>query len=247
MDKAMKESQLSEPLIKKVAAEIVNGVEVKIKGTKDFIKHQDEHFKVLTKAHTKKLKQKAEIRKKRFDQFVWTTNNRLKSERITDIFIHPNTKPVAIAYYKNNDPRNFDVHKNIKFGDFGISEWDELSVIIPKKKNKVRKGIELEPMTYIAGLHYRKEMLEGVKFVNNLVIKEPKHGLLFIDAFGDEAFLRVNDVHKVETETLLGYKVMASNVKTNANHRFSMLMSKMINERADKEKIMLKRAKLENL
>nr|GEW14249.1 hypothetical protein [Tanacetum cinerariifolium] len=56
--------------------------------------------------------------------------------------------------------------------------------------------MELEPATYITGLHYRKEMLEGVKFVNNLVIEEPKHGLFFINAFEDEALQRVNDVHK---------------------------------------------------
>ncbi|GKC82881.1 hypothetical protein Tco_1138598 [Tanacetum coccineum] len=61
------------------------------------------------------------------------------------------------------------------------------------------------------------------------------------------AFQRVNDVHKVETETLLGYKVMASNVKSEPNHRFSMLMSKMINDRPDKDRILSKRVKLENL
>nr|GEW21138.1 putative reverse transcriptase domain-containing protein [Tanacetum cinerariifolium] len=88
---------------------------------------------------------------------------------------------------------------------------------LPRRK---RKAMELEPKTYIVGLHY---------------------------AFGDKPFQRVNDVYKVETETLLGYKVMASNVKTGANQRFSMLMSKMINERPDKEKIMSKRVKLENL
>ncbi|GJS50329.1 putative ribonuclease H-like domain-containing protein [Tanacetum coccineum] len=198
MDIAMKEAQQSEPVIKKIAAEIVSEANVKIKGTKDFIKHQDAHIKVLIRAHTEKLKQKAELRNKR-----------------------------------NNDPRNFDVHKNFKFGDFSISEWDELSVNIPKKNNKVvsklmtslvnnyerlnqipgelglklsfplpkqnlslpmrkRKAMELEHETYIIGLHCRKELPEG----------------------------RVDDVHKVETETLMGYKVMASNVKTDANLRF---------------------------
>ncbi|GJU75399.1 retrovirus-related pol polyprotein from transposon TNT 1-94 [Tanacetum coccineum] len=188
----------------------------------------------------------------------------------------------------NNDLRNFDVHKTFKFGDFGISEWDELSVIIPKKKKKVvsklttslrneyerlkqipgelglnlsllileqdpslpkrkRKAMELEPETYIAILHCRRELPEGVKFVNNLVIEQPKHGPFFIDAFCKEAFQRVNDVHKVETKTLLGYKGMASNVKTDANQRFSMLMSQMINERPNNDKIMSKRVKLESL
>ncbi|GJU78795.1 retrovirus-related pol polyprotein from transposon TNT 1-94 [Tanacetum coccineum] len=137
MDKAMKEAQLSEPMIKQVAAEIVNDAEVKIKGPKDFFKHQDAHFKILTRAHTEKLKQKDELRKRRFDQYVCNTNSKLKPEIITDIFIHLNTKPVTITVYGNNDPINFDIHRNFKFSDFGISEWNELSVIIPKKKNKV--------------------------------------------------------------------------------------------------------------
>ncbi|GJY47329.1 hypothetical protein Tco_0436392, partial [Tanacetum coccineum] len=263
-------------------------VRVDPNGGKYFIKHHGAHLEVLTIAHTEKLKQKAKVRKKLFGQYVWTTNNKLKPERITDIFIYPNTKLVAITVYKNNDPKNFDVYRNFKFSDFGISKWDELSVIIPKKKNKVvsevmtslsnkyerlmkipselklnlalplpeqdlsltrrkRKVMELEPETYIVGLHCNKELPKRIKFVNNLVIEEPEHGLFFIDAFEDEAFQRVNYVHKVETETLLGYKVMALNVKTDANQRFSMLMSKMINERPDKEKIMSKRVKLENL
>ncbi|GJW44263.1 hypothetical protein Tco_0073062 [Tanacetum coccineum] len=107
--------------------------------------------------------------------------------------------------------------------------------------------MELEPEPYIAGLHFKREMHEGVKFVKNLVIKEHEHRLLFIDAFGDEAFQRVSDIHKVEIETLLGYKVMPSNVKTAANQSFSVLMSKMINDRPDKDKIMNKRVNLESL
>ncbi|GJT21910.1 hypothetical protein Tco_0891847 [Tanacetum coccineum] len=277
-----------ELVIKKFAAEIVSEAEVQIKGTKDFIKHQDAHFKLLTRDHSEKLKQNATLRKKRFDQYVWNTNNKPKPERITNIFIHPNTKLVAITVYRNNDPGNFDVQRNFKFGDFSISEWDELSIIIPKKKNKMvselmtslsnkyerlkqilgelgislslpiskqdtslprRKGkaIELEPETYIDGLHCHRELPEGVKFVNNLVIEEHEHRLFFIDAFGDEEFQRVNDVYKVKTKTLLGYKAMASNVKTDANQRFSMLMSKMINERPDKDRIPSKRVKLESL
>ncbi|GJX12639.1 hypothetical protein Tco_0204397 [Tanacetum coccineum] len=87
--------------------------------------------------HLDKLNKLRELKKKRFDQYVWTTQNRLKPEKITNILIHPNTRQVTITVYRNNDQRNFYVHKNFKFGDFGVSEWDELGVIIPKKKNKV--------------------------------------------------------------------------------------------------------------
>ncbi|GJU58614.1 hypothetical protein Tco_1236380 [Tanacetum coccineum] len=66
-----------------------------------------------------------------------TTTNRLKPEKFTDIHIRSNIKPVVITVYMNNDQRNFKVHNPFRFGDFGITKYDELSVIIPKKKNKV--------------------------------------------------------------------------------------------------------------
>nr|GEW02515.1 protein trichome birefringence-like 19 [Tanacetum cinerariifolium] len=220
--------------------------------SKDFIKHQDAHLKVLTRAHIGKLKKQAELRKKRYDQYEWTLNNRFKPKRITYIFIHPNTKPVLVTIYRNNNPRNFHVHKEFKFDDFRLSEFGKLNAIIPIKRNKCvkvmmtslcnkyerlkkileelgldeslplleqdlslprkkRKEMKLEPDTYITGLHCHRKMPKGVKFVNNLMIKQPEHGIFFIDVFGDEAFQRVDDVHKVETETFLGYKVMASN------------------------------------
>ncbi|GJS26663.1 hypothetical protein Tco_0487283 [Tanacetum coccineum] len=103
------------------------------------------------------------------------------------------------------------------------------------------------PETYIADFHCHTKLPEGVKFVNNLVIEEPDHGLFLIDAFGDEAFQRVSDVHKVETESLQVYKVMASNVKTDANQRFNMSMSTMINERPGKDMILSKREEMEHL
>ncbi|GJT67765.1 hypothetical protein Tco_1019245 [Tanacetum coccineum] len=66
---------------------------------------------------------------------MWTINNRLKPETITDIKIHPKTKPVVITVYRGTDGRNFDVHRPFAFGAFGIFELDELREIIPKKKN----------------------------------------------------------------------------------------------------------------
>ncbi|GJR22962.1 hypothetical protein Tco_0971489 [Tanacetum coccineum] len=60
----------------------------------------------------------------------------------------------------------------------------------------------------------------------------------------DLAFQRVNDVHKVETETLLGYKMMALNVKSLENQRFMALMDRVIVERLDKDKLISKKVKL---
>ncbi|GJU96503.1 hypothetical protein Tco_1321259 [Tanacetum coccineum] len=37
---------------------------------------------------------------------------------------------------------------------------------------------------------------EGVPFVNNMVIEEPKYRIFFTDILGDQAFQRWNDIHK---------------------------------------------------
>nr|GEW02661.1 hypothetical protein [Tanacetum cinerariifolium] len=134
--------------------------------------------------------------------------------------------------FNKNDQRNFKVHNPFKFGYFGITEWDELSVIIPKTKNKVvgdimtslskkykrlnqilgelgispslpppkqvpllssgikRKVLELEPEVCINGLECNKSLSEGIPFVNNKVIENPKHWIFFTDPFEVQAFQR---------------------------------------------------------
>ncbi|GJW57687.1 hypothetical protein Tco_0104418 [Tanacetum coccineum] len=163
---------------------------------------------------------------------MWTINNRLKPETITDIKIHPKTKLVVITVYRGTDGRNFDVHKPFAFGAFGISKLDELREIIPKKKNAVlalpdpapapeqasskssrkkRKHIELEPEIKIPGLECNRALPKNVPFVNNMVIKEPEYEI-FTDEFGDQAFQRWSDIDKVGMEALVSYLVAASMV-----------------------------------
>ncbi|GJU41877.1 hypothetical protein Tco_1194834 [Tanacetum coccineum] len=167
----------------KVVAEMVNEAEVQISRRKEFLKHQESHLQVLSKAHNEKLKKKAELKNKSYDNYVWTITSRKKPEKINEIYIHLRTRPITITIYRNNNPRNFKVLKNFKFGDFSLSEWDERNAINPKKSKRKKKAIELEPETYIAGLHCNKTLPEGVKFMKNLVIEKPRHGLFFIDAF----------------------------------------------------------------
>ncbi|GKA69399.1 hypothetical protein Tco_0775463 [Tanacetum coccineum] len=76
-----------------------------------------------------------------------------------------------------------------------------------------------------------------------MVIEQPEDGIFFIDAFGIQAFQRVSDIDKVETETLMGYMVMAGNVWTPENQRFCVRMRKMISECPDKDKLQSKRVK----
>ncbi|GKB42845.1 hypothetical protein Tco_0887787 [Tanacetum coccineum] len=57
----------------------------------------------------------------------------------------------------------------------------------------------------------------------------------------------VSDIGKIETETLLGYKIRALNVKSQENQRFIVMINKMIDERPDKDKLTSKKVKLETL
>nr|GEW16142.1 hypothetical protein [Tanacetum cinerariifolium] len=50
---------------------------------------------------------------------------------------NPARANVKQAIGRDNDKRNFDVHKPFRFKDFGVTEHDGLGAIIPNKKNKV--------------------------------------------------------------------------------------------------------------
>ncbi|GKA28282.1 hypothetical protein Tco_0714450 [Tanacetum coccineum] len=107
------------------------------KGGQDFKKIQDAKLKVLNREHSQKVKRQIKIRKKRLEQYMWTTSSRLKPEPITDVKIHPNTKPVILTVYRGNDRKNFNVHNPFKFANFRVTELDELGPIIEKKKNMI--------------------------------------------------------------------------------------------------------------
>ncbi|GJY29694.1 hypothetical protein Tco_0405461 [Tanacetum coccineum] len=93
--------------------------------------------------------------------------------------------------------------------------------------------MELEPEVKVPGLECNRSLPEGVPFVNHMVIEEPEYGIFFIDLFGDQAFQRWDDIHKVEVESLVSYLVMALMVKTKENARFSLKLRKMIADHPD--------------
>ncbi|GKC23840.1 hypothetical protein Tco_1025990 [Tanacetum coccineum] len=177
----------------------------------------------LKRETLEKLTKAKEIRKKKIDQYRWTTTSRLKPETITDIPIHPNTKPVAITVYKGPDRRNFDVHK-----------------LFRKRRHQ-----ELEPEVRIPGLKCNRSLPKGVPFVNNLVTKHPENGILFIDVFGDEAFQIMSDIHKVDVDTLLTYLVMALNINTPTKQRICEVLRSLIDSHPNKKKLKSKKVKLE--
>ncbi|GJS77246.1 hypothetical protein Tco_0727127 [Tanacetum coccineum] len=74
-----------------------------------------------------------------------------KPERITDVRIHLNTKPIVASVFRDNDKRNFNIHQPFKFLGFGITELDELGPIIQKKKNSIVKDL----MTFLSKRYER--------------------------------------------------------------------------------------------
>ncbi|GKB69121.1 hypothetical protein Tco_0930533 [Tanacetum coccineum] len=107
------------------------------KGSQDFQNIQDAEMKVLNREHSQKVKKAMGVKKNRIDDYMWTTSSRLKPEIIIDIKIHPNTKPTVITIYMGTNKRNFEVHNPFKFGDFGVTELDELGPIIQSKMNRI--------------------------------------------------------------------------------------------------------------
>ncbi|GJX18721.1 hypothetical protein Tco_0221398 [Tanacetum coccineum] len=108
------------------------------------IKKADEKPKLFEMTKTKvikKAKRAMELRMKWVEQYMWTMSKRLKPEPITDVKIHPNTKPAVLTVYRNNDKRNFEVYNLFKFRDFRITKLDELGPIIKNKKNSIVKDL----------------------------------------------------------------------------------------------------------
>ncbi|GJV58254.1 hypothetical protein Tco_1459259 [Tanacetum coccineum] len=103
---------------------------ISTKAGETFKKAQDAEHEVLKREHSKKVKRLAKLNRRRAEEYMWTMTNRIKPKRITDVRIHPNTKPIVASVFRDNDKRNFDVHQPFKFSDFGITELDELGPII---------------------------------------------------------------------------------------------------------------------
>ncbi|GJW79577.1 hypothetical protein Tco_0143552 [Tanacetum coccineum] len=204
-----------------------------------------------------------ELKKKRVEQYMWTMSNRLEPEPITDVKIHPKTKPVVITVYRNNDKRNFDVHNPFKFTDFGITELDELGPIIEKKKNTIVKDL----MESLSKIYERLKKIPeelGIQSALPPVLEQApsvssgrkrKHMELEpeikVPGNAIEVFLMVfhlwNDTHKVGVDSLVSYLVMDSMVKTPENVGFGLKLRKLIDEHPDQKKLKSKKVKLEAL
>ncbi|GJT99238.1 hypothetical protein Tco_1094756 [Tanacetum coccineum] len=160
---------------------------------------------------------KEELNRRRAEEYMWTMINRIKPEPITNVRIHPKTKPIVASVFRNNDKRNFDVHQPFKFSDFGITELDELAPeqASSQTSGRKRKHMEQELEVKVHGLDCNRSLPEGISFVNYMVIEEPEYGIFFID--------------------------------TEENARFSLKLRKMIADHPDQDKLKSKKVKLEAL
>ncbi|GJT53002.1 hypothetical protein Tco_0988056 [Tanacetum coccineum] len=256
---------ISKPEVIKVVREEAKKLGIHPKAaitTKDgemFKKAQDAEHDALKRKHAEKVRKSLELKKHIYDKYMWTISSRLKPEKIIDVKIHLNTKPVVITVFRGTDGRTFEVHNPFAFGNFGISELDELRDIIPKKKNAIvkdlmnslsqrkRKHMELEPKTKNPGLECNRALPENVPFVNNMVIEELELGIFFTNEFCDQSFQRWSDINKVGIDALVSYLVSASMVSSLEKARFSMKLKKLIAEHPDQEKLKSKKVKLEAL
>ncbi|GKC08954.1 hypothetical protein Tco_1000564 [Tanacetum coccineum] len=162
MKKATEEEKLlamSRPEVINVVREEAKKLEIdpkeaiSTKAGETFKKAHDTENEVLKREHSKKVKRLTELNWRKAKEYMWTMTNKIKPEPITDVRIHPNTKPIIASVFRNNDKRNFDVHQPFKFSNFGITELDELGLIIQKKKNSVVKDL----MTSLSKIRKIKE------------------------------------------------------------------------------------------
>ncbi|GJU22365.1 hypothetical protein Tco_1155707 [Tanacetum coccineum] len=140
-----------------------------------FKKAQDAEHEVLKKQHTKKVRKSLELRKHKYDNYMWTVSSRLKPEPVTDIKIHPKTKPVVITVYRGTGGRNFDAHKPFLFEVFGKFPGElgiQLLFLLQNDNTPSQclrrntKHMELEPKTRIPGLKCNRALPENVPFLH---------------------------------------------------------------------------------
>ncbi|GJY94593.1 hypothetical protein Tco_0510954 [Tanacetum coccineum] len=138
LERAAQEAKLIE-LNKHVLVKVVGEVDVELKV------HQREYLA--------KVKKSNKLKKKRYNQYVWTTTNRLKPEKIIDTHIYPNIKPVAITVYKNNDQRNFEVYNPFKSLPKGIPFVNNKVIETPEHRIFFTDALDEQAFQRVSDIH----------------------------------------------------------------------------------------------
>ncbi|GJR41803.1 hypothetical protein Tco_1309906 [Tanacetum coccineum] len=176
-----------------------------------------------------------ELRKKRLDNYMWTTTNRLKPKPITDVRINPN---LNLQYSLCIDKM---IEGTLKFITPSGKRYERL--------NKIPKELGIQS-TFPAHVHEQASSQLSGRKIRRMKLEpdiQPEYGMFFIDVFRDEAFQRMSDINKVGIETLLTYLVMASNITTPENARFCLKLRKLIADHPDQEKLKSKKVKVKPL
>nr|GEV44190.1 hypothetical protein [Tanacetum cinerariifolium] len=83
-----------------------------------------------------------------------------------------------------------------------VQEEAERLELIKRNSSVLRRVKSLKRLMMLRCKFTRENTLrslpKGVPFVNNMVMEEPEYGIFFNDVFGDQAFQRWNDIHKVK-------------------------------------------------
>ncbi|GJT07249.1 hypothetical protein Tco_0841711 [Tanacetum coccineum] len=232
LEKAAREAKLSKPELIKVVYEEATKARVdpkalsSKKGGQEFVKMQDAKIKVHNKEHSKKIKRAEELRQERIDL---PESGSGIIQRIT-------------KQWQRNKPAEYQVFYlwNTGFFTSGIPQSDRG---IQVKPGEIQVQ-ELKPEVRIPGLKCNRSLHKGILFVNNLIIEQPEYEMFFIDVFGDEAFQRMNDIHKIDADTLLTYLLIALNINNPTNQRFCLALRSLIDSHHHKEKLKSKRVKL---
>ncbi|GJW15294.1 hypothetical protein Tco_0019427 [Tanacetum coccineum] len=245
----------------KKAAEEAKRLEITKTKVKSSRKLRMAKMQVHKRQHTEKAKRMMELNKKRAEQYKWTIYSRLKPEHITDVKIHPNTKPALdelglIIQKKKNIivkdlmtslGKRYERLKKI-LEELGIQSALPAPVLEQdpsQSSGRKRKHMELKPEIKVPGIECNQSLPEGVPFVNNMVNEESEYEIFFTNVFGDQAFQRWNEIHKVGLDSQVSYLVMASMIKTPENARFCLRLKKMIAKHPDQEKLQSEKVKLE--
>ncbi|GJR80003.1 hypothetical protein Tco_0150788 [Tanacetum coccineum] len=183
--------------------------------------------------------------------------NRLKPKPITDVKIHPNSKPAILIVIEEMIEGTLRFITSSGLEAFRLNNIREelkiqYALLAPAPEQgssqltgRKRKKMELESEIRIPILECNISLPEGFSYVNNIVFEESEYWMFFIDVFGDEAVQRKSDIKKVRVDTLITYLVMASNITIPENTRFRLKLKRLIANHPDREKLKSKKVKLE--
>ncbi|GKC17021.1 hypothetical protein Tco_1013803 [Tanacetum coccineum] len=180
------------------------------------------------RVHNEKVKND-DRKKKLYDQYMWTITKGRQEGEITDLLIHPKTKPVAVTMFINYDIRNFEYHKEFKFDDFDPREWDQMGLILRTKHN----AMVFDKLNSLSKKYIRlQEIAKSLNIDDSIPLPLQDHSL-------------PKPIQEKRKAMELEPEMMAYSDKSTANQKFVKLMDEMIAARPEKNNLLSKKAKWE--